>query len=160
MRVCHILPCHHAYLSIVGSMNNLDSQIIALLKRNARMSVTQMAQELAVSRVTIDTHIKKMEQSGVITGYTVKLGTEEFRHKVSGWILISVTANEEERAIEQLVNMPEITRLHTTNGKWDLAAEIQVLSLENFDSTISRLRQVKGIMDTDTSLLLSSRLGE
>ena len=138
-------------------MNNLDSQIIALLKRNARMSVTQMAQELAVSRVTIDTHIKKMEQSGVITGYTVKLGTEEFRHKVSGWILISVTANEEERAIEQLVNMPEITRLHTTNGKWDLAAEIQVLSLENFDSTISRLRQVKGIMDTDTSLLLSSR---
>ena len=141
-------------------MNNLDSQIIALLKRNARMSVTQMAQELAVSRVTIDTHIKKMEQSGVITGYTVKLGTEEFSHKVSGWILISVTANEEERAIEQLVNMPEITRLHTTNGKWDLAAEIQVLSLENFDSTISRLRQVKGIMDTDTSLLLSSRIGE
>ena len=141
-------------------MNNLDSQIIALLKRNARMSVTQMAQELAVSRVTIDNHIKKMEQSGVITGYTVKLGTEEFRHKVSGWILISVTANEEERAIEQLVNMPEITRLHTTNGKWDLAAEIQVLSLENFDSTISRLRQVKGIMDADTSLLLSSRIGE
>jgi len=141
-------------------MNNLDSQIIGLLKRSARMSVTQMAQELAVSRVTIDTHMKKMEQSGVITGYTVKLGTEEFRHKVSGWILISVTANEEERAIEQLVNMPEITRLHTTNGKWDLAAEIQVLSLENFDSTISRLRQVKGIMDTDTSLLLSSRIGE
>ena len=141
-------------------MNNLDSQIIALLKRNARMSVTQMARELAVSRVTIDTHIKKMEQNGVITGYTVKLGAEEFRHKVSGWILISVTANEEERAIEQLVHMPEITRLHTTNGKWDLAAEIQVLSLENFDSTISRLRQVKGIMDTDTSLLLSSRIGE
>ena len=160
VRVYRIPPCHHACLSIVGSMNNLDSQIIALLKRNARMSVTQMAQELAVSRVTIDTHIKKMEQSGVITGYTVKLGTEEFRHKVSGWILISVTANEEERAIEQLVNMPEITRLHTTNGKWDLAAEIQVLSLENFDSTISRLRQVKGIMDTDTSLLLSSRIGE
>ena len=160
VRVCHIPTCHQACLSIIGSMNNLDSQIIALLKRNARMSVTQMAQELAVSRVTIDTHIKKMEQSGVITGYTVKLGTEEFRHKVSGWILISVTANEEERAIEQLVNMPEITRLHTTNGKWDLAAEVQVLSLENFESTISRLRQAKGIMDTDTSLLLSSRIGE
>ena len=141
-------------------MNNLDGQIIALLKRNARISVTQMAQELNVSRVTIDTHIKKMERSGVITGYTVKLGTEEFRHKVSGWILINVTANEEESAIERLIAMPEITRLHTTNGKWDLAAEIQVLSLESFDATISKLRQVKGIMDTDTSLLLSSRIGE
>ena len=41
------------------------------------MLVTQMARELGVSRVTIDAHIKKMETSGVISGYTVKLGTEE-----------------------------------------------------------------------------------
>ena len=58
-------------------MKDLDNQIIALLKRNARMLVTQMARQLSVSRVTIDAHIKKMETSGVISGYTVKLGTEE-----------------------------------------------------------------------------------
>ena len=141
-------------------MKELDNQIIALLKRNARILVTQMARELGVSRVTIDAHIKKMETSGVISGYTVKLGTEEFRHKVSGWILISVQANKEEHAIEQMVGMPEITRLHTTNGKWDLAAEIQVATLEHFDAVISKLRQIDGITETDTSLLLSSRIGE
>ena len=141
-------------------MKDLDNQIIALLKRNARMLVTQMARELGVSRVTIDAHIKKMETSGVISGYTVKLGTEEFRHKVSGWILISVQANKEEHAVEQMIGMPEITRLHTTNGKWDLAAEIQVPTLEHFDAVISKLRQIDGITETDTSLLLSSRIGE
>ena len=141
-------------------MKELDNQIIALLKRNARILVTQMARELGVSRVTIDAHIKKMETSGVISGYTVKLGTEEFRHKVSGWILISVQANKEEHAIEQIIGMPEITRLHTTNGKWDLAAEIQVATLEHFDAVISKLRQIDGITETDTSLLLSSRIGE
>jgi len=141
-------------------MKELDNQIIALLKRNARILVTQMARELGVSRVTIDTHIKKMETSGVISGYTVKLGTEEFRHKVSGWILISVQANMEEHAIEHMIGMPEITRLHTTNGKWDLAAEIQVATLEHFDAVISKLRQIDGITETDTSLLLSSRIGE
>ena len=141
-------------------MKELDNQIIALLKRNARILVTQMARELGVSRVTIDAHIKKMETSGVISGYTVKLGTEEFRHKVSGWILISVQANKEEHAIEQMIGMPEITRLHTTNGKWDLAAEIQVAMLEHFDAVISKLRQIDGITETDTSLLLSSRIGE
>ena len=140
-------------------MKDLDNQIIALLKRNARMLVTQMARELGVSRVTIDAHIKKMETSGVISGYTVKLGTEEFRHKVSGWILISVQANKEEHAIEKMIGTPEITRLHTTNGKWDLAAEIQVPTLEHFDAVISKLRQIDGITETDTSLLLSSRLG-
>ena len=141
-------------------MKDLDNQIIALLKRNARMLVTQMARELGVSRVTIDAHIKKMETSGVISGYTVKLGTEDFRHKVSGWILISVQANKEEHAIEKMIGTPEITRLHTTNGKWDLAAEIQVPTLEHFDAVISKLRQIDGITETDTSLLLSSRIGE
>lgn len=141
-------------------MKDLDNQIIALLKRNARMLVTQMARELGVSRVTIDAHIKKMETSGVISGYTVKLGTEEFRHKVSGWILISVQANKEEHAIEKMIGTPEIARLHTTNGKWDLAAEIQVPTLEHFDAVISKLRQIDGITETDTSLLLSSRIGE
>ena len=140
-------------------MNNLDASIIALPKRNARMSVTQMSHELGVSRVTIDSHIKKMEASGVITGYTVTLGVEEFRHNVSGWILINVTANDEEDIIREMIAMPEISRLFTTNGRWDLAAEIQTPSLETFDTAISRLRQIPGIKETDTSLLLSSRIG-
>ena len=140
-------------------MNTLDASIIALLKRNARMSVTQMSHELGVSRVTIDSHIKKMETSGVITGYTVTLGAEEFRHSVSGWIMINVLANEEEEVIDKMVSMPEITRLYTTNGRWDLTAEIQTSTLEAFDTAISRLRQIPGIKDTDTSLLLSSRIG-
>lgn len=140
-------------------MNDLDARIIALLKRNARMSVTQMSLELGVSRVTIDAHIKKMEASGVITGYTVTLGAEEFRHNVSGWILINVSANEEEDIITKMIAMPEISRLFTTNGRWDLAAEIQTPTLEAFDIAISRLRQIPGIRETDTSLLLSSRIG-
>ena len=140
-------------------MNSLDASIIALLKRNARMSVTQMSHELGVSRVTIDSHIKKMETSGVITGYTVTLGAEEFRHNVSGWILINVTANDEENIIREMIAMPEISRLFTTNGRWDLAAEIQTPSLEAFDTAISRLRQIPGVKETDTSLLLSSRIG-
>lgn len=140
-------------------MNTLDASIIALLKRNARMSVTQMSHELGVSRVTIDSHIKKMETSGVITGYTVTLGAEEFRHSVSGWIMINVLPNEEEGVIDKMISMPEITRLYTTNGRWDLTAEIQTSTLEAFDTAISRLRQIPGIKDTDTSLLLSSRIG-
>ena len=60
--------------SLMMKIEHLDAGIVALLKRNARISVTQMSHELGVSRVTIDSHIKKMESSGVITGYTVTLG--------------------------------------------------------------------------------------
>ncbi|MEC7494481.1 MAG: Lrp/AsnC ligand binding domain-containing protein, partial [Pseudomonadota bacterium] len=91
--------------------------------------------------------------------YTVTLGAEEFRHNVSGWIMINVDANQEEEVIRRLVAFPEITRLFTTNGRWDLAAEIQTQTLETFDTAISSLRQIAGIKETDTSLLLSSRIG-
>ena len=80
--------------------------MIALLKRNARISVTQMSQELGVSRVTIDFHIKKIESSGVNTGYTATRGAEEFRHNGSAWIRINVSANEEEDIISQMIVMP------------------------------------------------------
>ena len=78
---------------------------------------------------------------------------------MSGWILINVSGNEEEDIISQMTMMPEISRLYTTNGQWDLAAEIQTPTLEAFDVAISRLRQIPGIRETDTSLLLSSRVG-
>ena len=78
---------------------------------------------------------------------------------MSDWTLINVSANEEEDIISQLTMMPEISRLYTTNGRWDLAAEIQTPTPEAFDVAISRLKQIPGIRETDTSLLLSSRIG-
>ena len=87
------------------------------MKRNARISVMQISHELGVSLVTIDFHIKKMKSSGVITRYTATLGAEEFRHNVSGWILISVSANEEQDIISQMIVMPVISRFYTTNGR-------------------------------------------
>ena len=81
----------------------------------------------------------------MITGYTATLGAEKFRHDVSGWILINVSANEQEDIISQMIVMPEISRLYTTSGRWDIAAEIQTPTLEAFDVAISRLRQIRGI---------------
>ena len=95
----------------------------------------------------------------MITSYTMTFGAEEFRHNVSGWILINVSANEEEDIISQMTMMPEISRLYTTNGRWDLAAKIQTPTLEAFDVAISRLLQIPGVRETVTSLLLSSRIG-
>ena len=140
-------------------LTDTDTKIIGLLKRNARMSITQMSHELGMSRVTIDNHIKKMEADNVIRGYTVMLGSEEFKHRITGWVMISTEANREEAAIKTIAEITAFTRLHTTNGRWDLAAEIQTNTLEEFDAAISQLRQIKGIKETETTLMLSSRIG-
>ena len=136
-------------------MDDLSLKLLSLLKADGRMSVTALSQALGVSRLTVDNRIKRLEAEGIISGFTVLLGTEEFKHKINGWIMINVAANKEERAIRLIQRMVEISRLHTTNGKWDLAAEIQTSTLEEFDKAVSELRKIDGIEATETNLLLS-----
>ena len=138
-------------------MDDLSLKLLSLLKSDGRMSVTALSQALGVSRLTVDNRIKRLEAEGIIAGYTVLLGTEEFKHKINGWIMINVMANKEEKAIKLILQMVEISRLHTTNGKWDLAAEIQTSTLEEFDKAVSGLRKIDGIEATETNLLLSRR---
>lgn len=138
-------------------MDELSLKLLSLLKADGRMSVTALSQALGVSRLTVDNRIKRLEAEDIISGYTVLLGTEEFKHKINGWIMINVAANKEERAIKLILRMVEISRLHTTNGKWDLAAEIQTSTLEEFDKAVSDLRKIDGIEATETNLLLSRR---
>jgi DNA-binding Lrp family transcriptional regulator len=136
---------------------NLDTSIIKSLKQDARMSVTQMSKDLGVSRVTIDSRIKKMENNGDITGYTVTLGAENFSETVSSWVMFDIVAKSEQATICRLLKMPEVTRLFTTNGRWSLAAEIQTETLQEMSLTIAQLRQIPDVRETEASLLLSSR---
>lgn len=138
-------------------MDELSLKLLSLLKADGRTSVTALSQALGVSRLTVDNRIKRLESEGIIAGYTVILGNEDFKHKINGWIMINVMANKEERAIKLILRMVEISRLHTTNGKWDLAAEIQTSTLEEFDKAVSELRKIDGIEATETNLLLSKR---
>ena len=140
--------------------DSADYKIIQILKKNARLPISSISQEIGVSRITVQKKIRKLEENGIITGYTAKLNSDSFSHKVKGWILINAEANKEEKAIKNMMKLPEITGLYTTNGKWDLAAEITSTNLEDFDRAISSLRSINGILETETSLLLSSRIGE
>jgi DNA-binding Lrp family transcriptional regulator len=141
-------------------LSPLENHIIQLLKKNARLPINSIAASVGASRLTVQKKIQKLEQAGHITGYTVKLKTDSFKHKVKGWMTINTIANKEEAAIKSIVQIAEVTALYTTNGKWDLAAEITALNLEEFDRAVSRLRTIPGIEHTETNLLLSSRIGE
>ncbi len=56
-----------------------------------------------------------------------------------------------------LRGFPEVRSLNTTNGRWDLVAEIEADSLPAFDDVLRRIRQVEGITATETSILLAAR---
>lgn len=138
------------------NVDDVDRQLLALLRDNARLSVTALARALRVARGTVQNRIQKLEQGGVIVGYTVRLRASAQPHRIRAWMNISVEGNAAPEVLKVLRGDPHVHELHTTNGKWDMIAELHADSLEAFDRSLSRIRAIKGISGTETSLLLSS----
>ncbi|MDC7702978.1 Lrp/AsnC family transcriptional regulator [Vogesella indigofera] len=137
-------------------MSDTDRQLITLLRDNARMSVTELAQRLRVSRATVQNRIDKLEQSGVIIGYTVRLKPEAEGHRIRAWMNIAVEGNKAQAVLQALRGEPHVYALHSTNGRWDIVTELRADSLEQFDRVLGRIRLIPGIAATETSLLLST----
>jgi DNA-binding Lrp family transcriptional regulator len=71
-------------------------------------------------------------------------------------MMIEVEAKASNKVVKRLYGYPEVRKLHSTNGHWDLVAELVAGSLEEFDELLNRIRTVDGIKSTDTSILLAS----
>jgi DNA-binding Lrp family transcriptional regulator len=137
-------------------MDDLDRQLVALLRTNARMPAATMARTLRVSRGTVQNRIAKLEQEGVIAGYTVRLAAADDTRRVAALMLIAVEGNNVEKVLRSLRGDPAVATLHTTNGRWDMVAELRADSLEEFDRVLSRIRRIEGVANSETSLLLST----
>ena len=137
-------------------MSEVDQIILGLLKENARMSVTDLAEKTGVSRPTIRSRIDYMETSGMITGYTVRYRPDVEKNIIRAWMSIMVEGTKARSVIGELRLDSAVERLHKTNGKWDILVEIQADSLENFDKVLERIRCIAGIYNSETSILLST----
>ncbi|MBK8284784.1 MAG: Lrp/AsnC family transcriptional regulator [Ahniella sp.] len=136
-------------------MDVLDQQLIAKLRHNARASIAELAQALKVSRGTITNRLAKLERDGVIVGYTVRLRPDAAPNEIHAWTGIAVEGNQQ-AVIRLLLGEPGLAALHDTNGRWDLLAELRVGNLGELASTLERIRKIKGISATETSIHLQS----
>jgi len=136
--------------------DSLDSALIAELRKDGRASISYLSQVLKVSRATVQNRLDRLISSGVILGFTVRVHQEVEKETVRAMMMIEVAGKSTSQVIKKLRGIPELVTLHTTNGAWDLVAELQTTSLGEFDRVLRRVREVDGILNSETSLLLSS----
>ena len=137
-------------------MDDTDRKLIAMLRANARATVASLAKALHVARGTVQNRIARLERDGTIAGYTVRLKPQSDPHRIAALMSIAVEGNRADSVLRTLRGDPAVEALHTTNGRWDIVAELRADSLEAFDRVLGRIRQVEGIGSTETSLLLST----
>ena len=138
-------------------MDKKDHGLISALRENARVSLSDLAHRLGVSRTTVRSRIERLQQRGDILGFTVVLKDDAIHDPVRGIMMIGIEGRGTDRIVRQLTGLPELCAVHSTNGRWDVIAEIGTNSLEDFDSTLAKIRRMDGVTSSETSLLLSTR---
>ncbi|MCB2039432.1 MAG: Lrp/AsnC family transcriptional regulator, partial [Rhodoferax sp.] len=106
-------------------MDATDRALLSLLRTNARTSVAVLARKLGVSRGTVSNRITRLEDDGIIVGYTVRLRPDAQPNEIRAWMGIAVEGNETRTVIASLLGEPGVAALHDTNGRWDLLAELR-----------------------------------
>jgi DNA-binding Lrp family transcriptional regulator len=137
-------------------MDDIDRQLIGLLRNNARASVASLAKALGVSRGTVQNRMARLEADRAIVGYTVRLKPDVEEQRMRAFMTVAVEGNQVDAVIRALRGEPAVTALYSTNGRWDIVAELRADSLEGFDRALARIRLIDGISQTETSLLLST----
>ena len=137
-------------------IDETDRRLIALLRANAREPAASLAKKLKVSRGTVQNRIARLVADGAIKGFTVRLAAEAEANQMRAIMCIAIQGEKSGKVVKALKGFPEIENIHTTNGRWDLVAELCTSTLSGFSQALDQIRLIEGIAATETSLLLAS----
>jgi DNA-binding Lrp family transcriptional regulator len=100
--------------------------------------------------------IRRLEKSGLIAGYTVRLSSDNTPEGIRAWMSVAIEGNRTSEVVRILLGEPAIVSLHDTNGRWDLLAEVRATSIVELSAVLERVRKIKGIETTETSIHLQT----
>ncbi len=136
----------------------LDRQLIALLQANARAPTADLARRLGVARTTVVARLARLERSGVITGYTVRLAATEGEQGVLAYVNLAVSAKSARAVIERLSLLPELRQLAAVSGEFDYLAVLRAPTTQRLDMLLDEIGTIDGVIRTTTSVLLAMRV--
>jgi DNA-binding Lrp family transcriptional regulator len=140
------------------ALDATDLKLLALLREDGRRNVSALAAELQVSRATIYGRIARMEEKGVIAGYTVRVGADYERRMIRAHVMIKVLPKVSRETESALAAMPELTVLHAISGEHDMIALIEAGDVEELDTLIDRIGMLDGVEKTTSSIILATKV--
>lgn len=138
-------------------MDETDQRLIAELRRDGRAALSDLADRLGLSRATVRARMERLTEKGEIAGFTVLTRGDVTAAPVRGLMMIGIEGKGGEKVMARLQGIPAVMAVHSTNGKWDLIAELATQTLLELDEVIYRIRSIEGVMTSETNLLLSTR---
>ncbi len=137
--------------------DEVDAALLALLLENARLPVATLARRLGLARTTVQARLERLETSGVIKGYTLRLG-QNMRAPLRATVLVSIEPRSAPVVLARLKSLPQVRRVHTTSGRFDLIVTLEAATTEALDETLDRIIEAKGVKSSESLIHLSTKL--
>jgi len=138
-------------------MDNKDNILISLLSKNARMSTSDLARKMGMSRTTIQERIKKLENRGIIKGYTIRLSKDVTDKVLTAHVTVKIDPKIETSVINHIKKLDAVYSLYTISGEFDLIVILRTESTVELDKALSDLIKIKGVVRTKSSIILSNK---
>ncbi len=138
-------------------MDDLDEHLLARLRENARAPVAELARALGLSRTTVQSRLAKLERSGVIAGYAVRLSERHEATRVHAFVMITAEPKQAATVTAALKKMSGVRRLQSVSGAFDMVATVDASSVSEMDALIDEIGAVKGVERTNSSIVLSTK---
>ncbi len=139
-------------------MDELDRNIIGLLGADARMSVATLARRLKVARSTIQARLERLETTGVIAGYTLKLGEGARQGRLRASVLLSIEPRAQAGVLQRLKAISEVEKVYTTSGRFDLLLQVACPNTQVLDQVLDQIGQMTGVKSSESLIHLSTRI--
>lgn len=138
-------------------LDDTDSRLLSLLGENARAPVATLARKLGLARTTVQARIDRLESSGAIAGYTLRLG-DSARPRLRATALLSIELRSGPTVLDRLKSLPAVESVHTCSGRFDLIVQLSADNTAELDDTLDKIGEAKGVKSSESLIHLSTKL--
>jgi len=138
-------------------IDDTDHALIALLQDNARTPVATLARRMGLARTTVQARLDRLEATGVIAGYALRLGAKA-RPALRATVLLSVEPRAGAAVLARLKSLAQVRRVHTTSGRFDLIVTLEAETTAALDDTLDRIGEAKGVRGSESLIHLATKL--
>ncbi len=140
------------------SIDRLDVELLELLARDARVGVVELASTLGISRNTVQSRLRRLEQGGLLVGYRPEIDLAQAGVATLAFIGLEVQQGRLSSIVDALVGIPQVLEIHATTGREDLLVRVATDTQAGLQQLIERIVVIPGVVHSTTTLALTTPL--
>jgi Lrp/AsnC family transcriptional regulator, leucine-responsive regulatory protein len=138
-------------------LDAIDLQIIQILQEQGRIAHVKLAEQVGLSAPSVIERVKKLEDSGVITGYHASVSAKRLGKDVTAFIGVSINHPRLIGLFEQAVQqLEDVLECHHVTGEHTLLLKVKTDDTSSLERLISTIRSIEGVERTETMVVLST----